>query len=41
MNATMDVRSYEAGQDKKLINKGDNESGQNSKESPGKEVEVV
>ena len=25
VNARMDVRSYEAGQDKKLMNKGDNE----------------
>ena len=40
-NATMDVRSYEAGQDKKLKNKKDNESGGNHKESPRKEVEVV
>ena len=40
-NAMMDVRSYEAGQDKKWKNKGDNESGRNRKESPGKEVEVV
>ena len=40
-NATMDVRSYEAGQDTKLKNKKDNESGGNHKESPGKEVEVV
>ena len=37
----MDVRSYEAGQDKILKNKSDNESGGNRKESPGKEVEVV
>ena len=37
----MDVRSYEAGQDKKLKNKKDNESGGNHKESPRKEVEVV
>ena len=40
-NATMDVRSYEAGQDKKWKNKRDNESGGNHKESPGKKVEVV
>ena len=37
----MDVRSYEAGQDKKGKNKGDNDSGGNSKETPGKEVEVL
>ena len=37
----MDVRSYEAGQDKKLKNKRDNESRRNHKESTGKEVEVV
>ena len=37
----MDVRSYEAGQDKKRKNKSDNESGGNRKESSGKEVEVV
>ena len=37
----MDVRSYEAGQDKKWKNMRDNESGGNQKESPGKEVEVV
>ena len=37
----MDVQHYEAGQDKKWKNKGDNESGGNHKESPGKEVEVV
>ena len=30
-----------AWQDKKWKNKGDNESGGNCKESPGKEVEVV
>ena len=40
-NATMDVRSYEAGQYKKRKNKRDNESGGNHKESPGKKVEVV
>ena len=37
----MDVRSYEAGQNKKWQNKRGNESGGNHKESPGKEVEVV
>ena len=37
----MDVRSYEARQDKKLKNKEDNESGGDRKESPGTEVEVV
>ena len=37
----MDVWSYEAGQDRKLNNKGDNERRGNRKESPGKEVEVV
>ena len=37
----MDVRSYEAGQDKKWKNKKDNESGGNHKESPGKEVGVA
>ena len=37
----MDVRSYEAGQDKKWKNKRDNERGGNHKESPGKEVEVA
>ena len=37
----MDVRSYESGQDKKWNNKGDNESGGNRKERPGKQVEVV
>ena len=31
----------EAGQNNKLKNKRDNESGGNHKESPGKEVEVV
>ena len=40
-NGTMDVRSYEAGQDKKWKNKRDNENGGNHIESPGKEVEVV
>ena len=40
-NATMDVRSYEAGQDQKWKNKRDNESGGNHKESTGKTVEVV
>ena len=40
-NATMDVRSYEAGQDKKWKNTKDNQSDGNHKESPGKEVEVV
>ena len=40
-NATMDVRSYEAGQDQKWKNKRDNESGGNHKESTGKKVEVV
>ena len=39
--ATMYVQSYEAGQGKTWKNKRDNESGGNSKESPGKEVEVV
>ena len=34
-------RSYEAGRNKKLKNKRDNESGGNHKESPGKEVEMV
>ena len=37
----MDMRSYEAGQDKKRQNKRDNESGGNHKESPGKKVEAV
>ena len=37
----MDVRSYEAGHDKKWKNKGDNESGGNRQESPEKEVDVV
>ena len=37
----IDVRSYEDVQDKKLKNKGDNESGRNCKESSGKDVEVV
>ena len=37
----MDVRSYEAGQDQKWTNTGDNESGGNRKENPGEEVEVV
>ena len=37
----MDVRSYEAGQYKKLNNKRDNECGGIHKESPGKQVEVV
>ena len=32
VNTTMDVRSYEAGQDNKLNNKRDNESGGNRKE---------
>ena len=40
-HATMDVRSYKAGQDQKSKNKRDNESGRNHKENPGKEVEVV
>ena len=35
------MRSYEAGQDKKLKNKRDNESGGNRKENPRKEGEVV
>ena len=39
-NATMGVRRYEAGQDKKLINKGDSEYGVNRKERSGKEVEM-
>ena len=33
--------SYEAGQDDKRNNKGDNGSGENRKECPGNEVEVV
>ena len=37
----MDVRSYEAGQDKKSMNMRDNEIGGNHKESPGKKVEVA
>ena len=37
----MDVRSYEAGQDKKLKNKRDNEIGGNRKERPGKKVAVI
>ncbi len=37
----MDVRIFEAGQDKKWKNKKDNESGGNHKESPGKDAEVV
>ena len=40
-NATMDVRSYEAGQDQKGNNKRDNESGGNHNESTGKKVELV
>ena len=40
-NATMDVRSYEAGQDQKWKNKRDYESGGNHKESTGKKVEVA
>ena len=40
-NSTMEVRSYEAGQDKKLKHNGYKESGGNRKESPRKEVEVV
>ena len=40
-NATMDVRSYEAGQNKKLKDKGTTQVGGNHKESQGKEVEVV
>ena len=40
-NGTMDVWSYEAGQDKKYNSKGGgNESGGNRKGSPGNEVEV-
>ena len=35
------MRSYDAGQDKKLNNKVDNKTGENRKERPGKEVEVV
>ena len=38
---TMDVRSYEAGTDKKQKNKRDNERGGNRTESPGMEVEEV
>ena len=41
MNDTMDVRSYEARQEKKRNIKRDNESGGNRKESQGKEVQVV
>ena len=37
----MDMRSYEAGQDQKVKNKSDNESGSNHKASTGKEVEVA
>ena len=37
----MNVRSYEAGQNKKWKHKRDNESGGIHKESQGKEVEVV
>ena len=37
----MDMRCYKGGQDKKLNNKGDNESEGNRKESLGKEVEMV
>ena len=40
-NATVDVRSYEAGQYKKRTNKRDNEIGGNRIQSPGKEVEIV
>ena len=40
-NATMDVWSYEAGEDQKLKNNRDNESGGNHKESTGNKVEVV
>ena len=39
--ATMDMRSYEAGQVQKSKTKRDNESGGNHKESTGKKVEVV
>ena len=35
------MRSYEAGQDQKLKNRRDNESGVNHKESTGKKVEVA
>ena len=37
----MDVRNYEAGQNQKLKNRDDIESGENRKGSSGKEVEVV
>ena len=40
-NATIDVQSYDAGQDQKLKNKRDNKSGGNHKESTGNKVEVV
>ena len=40
-NATMDVRSYEVEQYKSWKNMGDKEGGENRKESPEKEVEVV
>ena len=40
-NATMDVRNYEARQDKTWKNKRDNESWGNHKESPGRKVRVV
>ena len=41
-NATMDVWSYEAGQENKLINRGGyNACGGHRNERPGKEVEVV
>ena len=40
-NATMDVRSYEAGQDQTRKNMRDNGSGGNHKESTGNKVEVV
>ena len=41
MIATMDVRSYEAGQDQKWKNNRDNESVGNHKESTRKKGDVV
>ena len=40
-NATMDVRSYEAGQDQKRKKMRDNESGGNHKERTGRKVDMV
>ncbi len=40
-NATVDVRSYKAGQDKNEIIRGTTKVGEITKNNPGKEVEVV